>query len=292
MKTSNNWCIFDGRFVTEDEPAVPVQSRGLMYGDGIFETFRTYSGRTLYLSKHFKRLAAGLEVLGINLPADLKLSSFKLRMLELLRKKSLAHKNAIVRLQVWRGGGRGYGPGFTGDVHYAIIASACPSDFDFPKLVTIGRRRIPNKALPSGYKFTNGINYILAAKEAYERGGDDALMQTVEDWVSETTIGNLFWIKDNRIFTPSEDCDILPGITRDMVINRIRQSRKWDIEQGQFVPKELLTSDAVFMTNSVRELLAVQQIDQKTFEVDHPTFKKLKNSFVAFRDNNLEPLTG
>jgi len=292
MKTPSNWCIFDGSLITADEPVVPVQARGLMYGDGIFETFRTYSGCTLGLSKHFKRLTSGLKILGINLPAGLTLSSFRLQLLELLREKSLTDKDAIVRLQLWRGDSRGYEPSSTDNVHYSIIASDCPAKFNFPKLVTIQRRRIPNEALPSGYKFTNSINYILASKEANQKGGDDALMQTVEEWISETTIGNIFWIKDSQVFTPSGDCDILPGITRDFVIDLIQRNKKWDIDKGKFFPKELFTAEAVFMTNSIRELLPVQQINNQTFDVENPLFAQLKKSFINFRNGNLELLEG
>src|SRR5699024_4498907 len=103
--------------------------------------------------------------------------------------------------------------------HFSISASECPRNFKPPILATVETKRISADALPSIYKFSNGINYIIAANEAAEKGADDALMQTINGKISETTIANIFWIKDEKIFTPSTACDLMPGITRNAVIN-------------------------------------------------------------------------
>lgn len=290
MRSSKNWIVFDGDIVSADQPVVPAVSRGLMYGDGVFETFRTYESQTLFLQKHLDRLYAGLGVLGISEVSELVINRLRPMVYELLVKKSLTSKDAIVRLQVWRDGQRGYTPDSEANTHFSITASACPDSFTFPHLSTVDVRRIPSASLPSDYKFTNGINYILAAREADEKGADDALMKTTEGHISETTIANVFWAKGDNIFTPSTKCNLIPGITRNSIIRIIEQSENWTLQEGAFGLDHLLDADIVWICNSVRELLPVQQVEGYTFDIENKLLKELQKRYVTRRDSNLKPL--
>lgn len=287
---NNSWIVFDGKIIPSEKPVVPAVSRGLMYGDGVFETFRTYSAQTLFLDDHLKRLSNGLDVLGISKPAEIEIHRLRSLVYKLLQKQQLAQQDAIVRLQVWRDGQRGYSPDKEANTHFSITASACPDSFSPPKLVTVDRKRIPSASLPSEYKFTNGINYILAARKAAESGCDDALMQTVEGKISETTIANIFWAKGTTIFTPSDNCDLIPGITRNFLKELIAQNKDWELQQGQFTLEDLSRADAVWMCNSVREVLPVEKVDNHTFDVKYALLSELKKQFKQFRDTNLKPL--
>lgn len=290
MTNHNSWIVFDGEVISADTPVVPVTSRGLMYGDGIFETLRTYSGQTLFLQDHLDRLQRGAEILGISVHLQLKTDQIKPLLYELLKRRRLLEEDAILRLQLWRDGQRGYQTDFQTESHFSITASHCPKEFSFPQLITVNRRRIPSQSLPSKVKLTNGINYILAAQEASEKGGDDALMQTVDGWISETTIANIFWIKDHTFFTPDENCDLIPGITRNIILQMIDEDSSWELEQGKYDLNQLWKADAAFMCNSVREILPVKQVDEKIFDTRNEFLKGLQNRFLSFRDKNLNPL--
>lgn len=290
MEPNSDWIICDGEIVTAGKAVVPATSRGLMYGDGVFETLRSYGGQTLFLDEYLKRLASGLDILGIPKVDELGTNQLQPLIYQLLQKQNLLQKDAIIRVQVWRDGDRGYTPNQDVSTHFSITASACPDTFSPPRLVTVNRRRIPSVALPSGYKFSNGINYILAAREAGEKGGDDALMQTVEGFISETTIANLFWSKGDTIFTPSTHCDLLPGITRGILVNLIQQSSNWELQEGKFALEHILQADSVWMCNSVREVLPVAQIDDHYFDVEGSLLHELQRMFNAFRDANLKSL--
>lgn len=290
METSNNCLIFDGNIIPADQPVVPVVSRGLMYGDGVFETLRTYKGKTFLLKEHISRLHSGMHLLGMEVEADLEMEPLKEQLWELLKKKQLIHTDAIVRLQVWRDGQRGYYPQAESSIHYAITASACPVDFSAPTLAAVDLKRIPSRSMPSSAKFTNGINYILAAREAAEKGADDALMQTIDGFISETTIANVFWIKENTVFTADEECDLIPGITRKIMLELIEESNRWRCREGKFTLAHLLDADAVWICNSVREVLAVKAIGNEKFDVDHPATDGLQNRYTALRKANAELL--
>lgn len=290
MDDKTEWIIFDGEIVEANSPVVPAVSRGLMYGDGVFETFRTYSGHTFLLNEHLSRLSEGARLLGIEIPQALNLNSVEEQVYRLLDKQQLLNGDAIIRLQVWRDGGRGYLPKENAKAHFSITASACSDTFSHPELATVDRRRIPSESLPSDYKFTNGINYILAAREAAEKGADDALMQTVDGSISETTIANIFWVNGNTIFTPSDDCDLIPGITRDIVIRLIEQNEDWQLQKGRYAIHHFAEADAAWICNSVREILPVEKVDEYTFNVEFALLDELKEQFNRFRDENLKPL--
>ncbi|WP_445664905.1 aminotransferase class IV [Fodinibius sp. AD559] len=290
METTTNWLIFDGKITPADQPVVPVVSRGLMYGDGVFETLRAYHGKTLLFEDHIARLHSGMKVLGMEAESDLEIEALKGQLWKLLEKKQLLDTNAIFRLQVWRDGQRGYHPQDDSSIHYSITVSACPESFPPPTLSTVDQRRIPSQSMPSSAKFTNGINYILAAQEAAERGGDDALMQTIDEFISETTIANIFWIKGDTIFTPDEECDLIPGITRKIILGMIKESNRWECREGKYSLDHLLDANAVWICNSVREVLAVETIDDKKFDVDHPAIDELQNRYTQFRRDNAKLL--
>lgn len=290
MAETNDWITFDGQLQPEDQPVATASSRGLMYGEGVFETLRIYKNHTLLLNKHVERLKEGLNVLGIS-PSELpSLSELGKQLAKLLQKKSLTNTDGIARIQCWQEGGRGYHTTGEGSLHYMISASACPSEYGNPDLATVSRCRIPSQSLPSVGKFTNGINYILSAREAGSKGADDALMQTVEGWISETTIANLFWIEGNKLYTPSLECDLLPGITRHLIINIVEDHEKYELKQGKYELSTLGEAEAVIICNSVRELVAVQTVDGKHFEIDHPITKELQKLYSTFRDQNLKAL--
>lgn len=279
--------VIDGSFEDADRPAVPVTSRGLMYGEGCFETFRMYKSQTFLLKEHLERMQAGLVFLGLSLPDDLKEDSIKSILKKLLIKNDLQDNDAVIRLQVWREGERGYSSGQSGEMHYSITAGECPHSFSPPKLVTVDTRRIPSTALPSDFKFTNGINYILAVREAEKQGGDDALMQTTEGYISETTKANIFWLRDDAVCTPSADSDILPGITRNITI-KLSAELNMDIKEDKYLPEHLNEAEAVWICNSVREILPVKAINNRQYEVRHDFLQQLKSKFEDYRNEHLE----
>lgn len=292
MMQTNKWIVFDGKLMPADQPVVPVESRGLMYGDGVFETFRTYNGKTFLLQQHLDRLQKGIQTLGITKPSDLNKDTVKQLIHAVLDKNQLLQTNGVIRLQVWRDGKRGYHPQPDSTSHFSITASSCPDTFNPPKLTTVRQKRIPSQSVPADLKITNGINYILASQQAAAKGSDDALMQTVDGWVSETTIANIFWVQGDTVFTPGKECDLLPGITRNCIIDILRANDRWRLEEGKFALEDVLSADAVWICNSVREVLAVQSINDVEFEVDHPAIKQIQDQFKSYVQSNLKPLTG
>lgn len=286
----DKWIVYDGSPVKANRPVLAAESRGLMYGDGCFETMRSYNGLFLKPEAHMERLERGIEYLKMNSPFERGLKDLQRPISDLLRRNKLDQGDSIVRIQVWREGGRGYDISGKAASHYTVAATPLPNVNPGISLVTVPTRRIPGSALRSDLKLSNGINYIRATAEAREKGGDDALMQTAEGWISETPVANVFWVKGSTVCTPSADCDLLPGITRSIITELIRTHGTWTLETGKFELNELITADSCFTCNSVREIVPVSRVNDKRFETGHPVLEELNNDFQTFKNRRLTDL--
>ena len=280
----NEYVLYNGQLLTKEEVQVSPFNRGMMYGDGCFDTLRSYKGKFLHLEDHFKRTKAAAEYLGMDVVFDFK--NFKSKLVELIEANDGLNGDTIIRVQCWREGDRGY---TTNSVQANWLTSIAPiqSSKKALKLATVQTKAIPSMALERKFKLSNGLNYIMAAKEASDKGADDALMFTIDEKISETTIANIFWVKGNTIFTPSSDCDLFPGITRNVVIEQIRKSSSAELKEGEFGLEDLRTAEAVFVTNSVKEIQKVSAIDDFEFESDHKLVEQFILLFQKYKSEHL-----
>ena len=281
---NNRWVIYDSNLIRASEPAVSVESRGLMYGEGCFETFRAYKGSFFKPEEHLGRLKQAAGFLGLPYPEDLGVSGFRKLSRKLLDSNNLSGEDAVIRIQLWGSGGRGYGVEGKPENHYSILATSLPEIKAEVTLATVDTRRIPAESLPAKFKLTNNINYITAARQAAQKGADDALMLTVDEKVSETTIANVFWVTGNTVYTPSKECDLLPGITRDTLIELMSQFHSYNIEEGEYSPEQIYRADSVWICNSLRHIIGVSRIDDHTYNANHDVLNRLKKAY----DNHVQ----
>lgn len=269
------YIILNGEITEGQEARVSPLNRGMMYGDGCFETMRYYAGSFLRWDRHFQRLEDGLEYLGIN-PA-FTADELMEQILKLIEANKLSKNEAMVRIQCWREGGRGYATDSM-DMGWMIQAGEAFSDSASLKLTVAETRCIPSAALERKYKLSNGLNYIKAAQEASLRQCEDSLMLTVDDVISETTTSNIFWVKGDTVYTPSIECDLLPGVTRELMLEVI-STLGIHLEEGEFGLEGIQKAEAIFCTNSLIEVKEVSSLDDSIFEAGHPMVMKLKAGF-------------
>jgi len=281
----SDFVCFNGEILQEKEVRVSPLNRGMMYGDGCFETFRSYAGKFLGYDLHFTRLADAFEYLSMDLPFDR--DYLKSRIRELISRNKLDVVDSMIRVQCWRKGGRGYKTE-SRECEWIITAGQISDRFSHPsKLVTTKIPVLPSKALSRDFKLSNGLNYIVASDEATKENADDVVMLTMEGFVSETTIANIFFGIGSHIFTPSVDCDLLPGVTRELAIQAIKESG-FQIEEGKYLMEDLMAADFVFTTNSISEIRPVQSINNINFDTHHSLLKKLHSLFEEFKLRNLK----
>ncbi|MBG1233621.1 aminotransferase class IV [Aestuariivirga litoralis] len=246
------WC--NGAFV--DHLTLDLAERGLMLGDGIFETIAVREGRAIWLDAHLARMARTADALG------LAFDEHKLRgaLFSVLIKS--AAPSEVLRITLTRGPtGRGFA--INGDKPTLMISL---NPFDLSKLPASVRlatstiRRNPS-APSSHFKTISYIDGIAAAREVAGRA-DDALLLNTEGHVACTTIANVFLLKDATLITPSDGQGILPGIARAVIMAGVAELGL-SLELRPVQSAELATADAVFVTNSLRLATPVSSIDGK-----------------------------
>ena len=190
---------------------IPVNDRGLLLGDGIFETLAVRSCRVWRIPAHLARLRHGAEILGIPLPeADETLTM-------VLREAAVRNDvdTGLVRLTLTRGPVIG-GLASPGDASPTLLVTArARAVMDGPLDAVIARTTRRNEASPlAAIKSTSYLDGILAAREAHERGAGEALLLNTQGRLAESTIANLFLVIDGQLITPPVNEGALPGVMR------------------------------------------------------------------------------
>ena len=252
----------DRRFVAEKKAVVSVFDHGFLYGDGIFETLRAYDGRLFRVDEHLARLKESAKRLKIALPCALPV--LRRLMFQTLTTNHL--KNALLRIAVSRGAGPiGLDPALCRKPTLVIIPRAFNgwAPIQYRKGLTVAIvsvRRTPSLALNSRIKSMNFLNNILAKIQAKETHADEGLMLTLDGYLSEGSISNLFLVKRRRLYTPAANLGILVGITRQVVTGLAEQARI-PVREARLLPSDLYKADECFLTNTSMEIMPVAKAD-------------------------------
>jgi branched-chain amino acid aminotransferase len=237
------------QFVPEGMASFSVFDRGLLYGDGLFETVRIYTGKFFRLGAHLKRLFDGLKVLGIKIPytrAEMEIFARELALTNRIHE-------GFARIVVTRGEGfLGFSPRGSRNPHVAICARE--------RLVAARQKEAwrltvhSRPIAPIPLKSLSYLPHILAKKEAEDRGFDDAILLDSRGMVVEATASNLFLWKDGTLLTPSLSTGCLPGITREEVI-KVARKEGYRVLEKKFGVRECRKADGIFLTNSLLEIV-------------------------------------
>jgi len=252
--------FLNGKFLPEADAFVPLNDRGLLLGDGLFETLRVANGQPFRCAQHLERLVRGADFLKIKLPFTPKeIQKFAEQLIE---KNKLA--DAILRITLTRGAGaRGYSPKNSGAPMLAMTLHPLPpQNADEPlqwSLIT-SSFRIPASDALAAFKTTSKILNIVARAEAEERGADEALLLNTNGEVAETASGNLFWIYQDAVCTVPTGRGVLPGITRAVVLE-ICQSLGLTTNKRIIKPEHLRNAAGIFVTNSAFGIVPVAAFD-------------------------------
>jgi branched-chain amino acid aminotransferase len=284
----------DGEFYPEDEAKISVFDHGLLYGDGIFEGIRVYNGRIFKLDEHIERLYESAKTVGIEVPLSKK--EFKRAIIEVVRKNNL--KNAYIRPIVTRGRGRlGLDPRHCQKPTVIIIPQRLE---EYPLTVAAKKavraivssiRRNPPFCLPPMVKSLNYQNNILAKLEAIRAGVDEAIMLDWMGYVCEGTGDNIFIVKNGVLVTPPIYASILPGITRQTIID-IAKRLKIEVSERNITIHDLYNADEVFLTATGIEIVPVVEIDGRKIGRGEPgpVFIRIKEQFEKLTQKTGTPV--
>lgn len=295
MKEERKLLIYiDGEFYPENEAKISVFDHGLLYGDGVFEGIRVYKGRVFKLDEHIERLYESAKTVGIEVP--LSKEEFKMAIIEAVRRNNL--RDAYIRPIVTRGRGRlGLDPRHCQKPTVIIIPQRLE---EYPLTVAAKKavraivssiRRNPPFCLPPMVKSLNYQNNILAKLEAIRAGVDEAIMLDWMGYVCEGTGDNIFIVKNGVLVTPPIYASILPGITRQTIID-IAKRLKIEVSERNITIHDLYNADEVFLTATGIELVPVIEIDGRKIGRGEPgpVFIRIKEQFEKLTQKTGTPV--
>ena len=253
----------DGEYRPKNSASVSVYDHGLLYGDGVFEGIRAYNGIVFRLREHIERLYEGLKITRIDVSYSKQ--DMMNAVVETLRRNN--YTDAYIRLVVTRGRG-----------NLGLDPRSCPR----PSVIIMTEPVAPAHgkearekgvtAVISGYrrdmvdgtthelKSLNYIQSILAKFQAIDAGTDEVVMLDHRGMVSEFHGSNIFMVKEGVIHTPTSAAGILHGVTRARVI-KLAEELGYDLHERDLTPYELLTSDEVYLTGTMAEIVPVVKIN-------------------------------
>jgi branched-subunit amino acid aminotransferase/4-amino-4-deoxychorismate lyase len=245
--------FLNGAFLNLNEAKLPVFSPGFLWGLGLFETMRAYNNRIVYLKEHLKRIKGSSGLVGI----ELLYSSGELKK---IIQKTLALnsiKDAYVRLTLWKSEKRA-------DILVAAKKFNSPSAKKYKtgfRAGVSGIRQDENSFLAK-IKSTNRILYELSYRQAKSRGFDEAIIMNNRGYIAEGSRCNIFFSKENEIFTPALSCGCLPGITRRAIFD-LAQKYSLRVFEGNFTLRDLSEAEEAFLTNSLIGVMPLSCVEQK-----------------------------
>jgi branched-chain amino acid aminotransferase len=258
----SDWVSIDGEVMPADEGRVPIYDRGFLYGDSVFETMRTYGGQLHALQLHLDRLRLSASRIAM----ELGFSEERIRrdLIALLAKRP--GEESYLRLIITRGDGEfGLAPDLAGAQRLVILARPLPERSE--SFWTHGVKAISLEEAGRGRgrriaKTGNYLTNLLALDAARRAGAHEALRFDADDQLTEGSTSNVFMVHDGVLYTPDLAAGVLPGITRQQILECAHRL-KIPVVEGP-ISRALLDQAAELMiSSSLRELVAVVMLDDE-----------------------------
>jgi branched-chain amino acid aminotransferase len=261
---SQQWIYLNGEFVTKEAAVVSVYDHGFLYGDGIFEGIRIYSGNIFKCKEHLDRLYDSAKSIMLDIP--LTYEEMQQALVETVRKNNL--QSGYIRLVVSRGfGNLGLDPRRCPKANVIIIVEQLaiyPEEAYINGLRTVSvstRRNIPD-ALNPKIKSLNYLNNILVKIQANLADVGEAIMLNSQGYVAEGSSDNIFIVKRGVVYTPPTYCGALEGITRQAIME-ICERDGIPLKEQPFTLHDVYVADEVFFTGTAAEVIAVREVDAR-----------------------------
>jgi branched-chain amino acid aminotransferase len=253
-----------GKLYPKADAKISVYDHGLLYGDGVFEGMRSYSGKVFRLEQHLDRLWASARAIMLTIPMT------RIEMAKAVNDTLAVNKitDGYIRLVVTRGAGSlGLDPNKCSNPEVIIITdhiALYPEEFYQKGLAIITASTIRNHpaALSPRIKSLNYLNNIMAKMEGLQAGCQEALMLNHKGEVAECTGDNIFIVKNEKLLTPPNDAGILEGITRDAILELAKKAG-YETAEVPLTRHDIFVADECFLTGSAAEVIPVVKLDSR-----------------------------
>jgi branched-subunit amino acid aminotransferase/4-amino-4-deoxychorismate lyase len=278
----------NGRLHPASEPSLPPLNRGFLYGDAIYEVWRTYHGVIFAWEEHWARLRASAAALHLEPPWTPD------QILAEIRRTAAAFRAAepagelYIRLQVTRGAGPiGLDVALADQPDFVILVQPCPvltaeqASAGLRLSVATGLRRNPAAALDPAWKTGNYLNNLLGLREARGRGADEVVLLNLAGEVTEAAVSNIAFVRAGALITPPLSAGILGGITRGRVLGGVAAAAGVAAREESIRPEDFGGMEECLLLSTTKDIVPVAAIDAVRFRVGPATVTaRLKGAFA------------
>ncbi len=272
--------FLDGQFYRDDKAIAGAHSRALRYGDGLFETMICVQGRIPLEELHYERLFQGMHLLGFDTGSVVQPAYFREKIRQLLHRNGQEHA-ARIRLMVMRGDGAPF------DIHHQYPHHLVQTE-PLPAAhlhwqengYELGFHHLARKSMDAlaNCKSNNYLPSLLAGREAKQQKWNDAILLNNAGRVCETSIANVFFLREGQWHTPALTEGPVAGTLRRYIIEKLSASGETVLERP-VETTELLNAEEIFVCNAVYGIRSVQKIGEKIYS--QQATRKLYDALIA-----------
>jgi branched-chain amino acid aminotransferase len=280
----------NGRLHPADEPSISPLNRGFLYGDAIYEVWRTYDGVIFAWAEHWRRLEKSASALHLKLPfpPDEALAEV-LRTTAEFRARTCSASELYIRLQVTRGVGQiGLDIALAGNADFVVLVqenALFPSEkftaglrLSFAEL-----RRNPPESLNPAWKTGNYLNNILCLREARARGDDEVAIENLSGEITEAAVSNIAFVRRGVVITPPFSAGLLAGITRGILIDKVATAVGIKMCEETVRRRDLGGMDECFLLSTTKDITPVASIGAFQFRLKAGSVTlQLKRAFADY----------
>jgi branched-chain amino acid aminotransferase len=287
----------NGRLHDAREPSISPLNRGFLYGDAVYEVWRTYRGALFAWEEHWERLRRSAQAVHLSLPfaAGAALDEVR-RTAAAYRKASGFAGELYIRLQITRGAGSiGLDTALADRPDFVLLVQPCPQVAP-AKLrsglrlsLAEGLRRNPAASLNPAWKTGNYLNNILCLREARSRDADEVVILNLAGEVTEAAVSNIAFVRGGVVITPPLAAGILGGITRGLLLSPIARSAGVAVLEEAVRPEDFGSMDECMLLSTTKDITPVAAIDASRFRVGSGTVvARVKAAFAEYADAHAE----
>lgn len=267
VSTQSKFMLHDGTWVPMGTAIVSGDAGGFRYGYGFFETIRVVQGKIPLWKYHVQRIEESLHLLQLVLPAHVSYDSILEEIRSVIQRNY--HSTARVRLSFYKGDGGVYDD-VSNTVHRLIQSWELPkANLEFNSNgLDIGLYKDSCKSIGtwSHLKTNNYLLYALAAKWAKQQKWNDAIVLNQHGAIADTTIANIWIVKNDIIYTPTIQDGGVAGTMRAFLLGEMKL-RKIEVQEKSLYLEDLISADEVFLSNAIYGVRWVKQFEKTTFNL-------------------------
>jgi branched-chain amino acid aminotransferase len=265
----SDWVSIDGEIMPASAGRVPIYDRGFLYGDSVFETLRTYSGKVHAMARHLARLRSS----ALRIAMELQISEAELEEQIAALLKMRPDEDSYLRLIVSRGDGEfGLAPDLATTQRVVLMARPLPprdEGFWRQGVAAISLTEPGHRRGEAVAKTGNYLTNLLALDQARRAGAHEALRFDASDQLTEGSTSNVFLLRNGRLYTPDLSAGVLPGITRQLLIE-VANTIGHEISECPVPRNWVVEAEELMISSTLRECVAVVSLDKKTIGEGRP----------------------